>query len=392
MYDPVTARFLQEDDPQYGNASDPLSLDLYTYCHNDPIAYSDPSGHIQAGDQKYNDTDLAKIIALTNAWNAAKTKEDKQKISDEATAIRNNANKEIADKNYQTVDTIVTLDNRAALNKSLTTSLADNKLTTSEWNQTLNTVNAKITTDKDGVKTSFGVTQKKPNGRAEIDVSINKDKDTNKVNPVDTSIQTHYSAYIYYMSPTGLPSEADRSTFATNDKNAMIAAGMSEDDIKMVCVNSNDDFKEAWNSMGSDDDIKYVTMDSHATSAKGHEGIGFCIKDPIDFGPDDISKLENKNIGTLYMYGCNAGSVSDDNNVARAFAKKVKGGKVIASDGTVTPGRFGYVSQRDDTYYHEVGANQPNVGWVEYQDIGGNVKRVDNGKLGRNLKYGNMFK
>lgn len=45
MYDPVTARFLQEDDPSYGDPSDPLSLNLYTYCNNEPIMYNDPTGH-----------------------------------------------------------------------------------------------------------------------------------------------------------------------------------------------------------------------------------------------------------------------------------------------------------------------------------------------------------
>ena len=44
MYDPVTARFLQAD-TYLGNTSDPLSLNLYTYCLNNPHKYTDPSGH-----------------------------------------------------------------------------------------------------------------------------------------------------------------------------------------------------------------------------------------------------------------------------------------------------------------------------------------------------------
>ena len=46
MYDPVTARFLQEDS-YTGDPNDPLSLNLYTYCHNEPIMYTDPTGHIE---------------------------------------------------------------------------------------------------------------------------------------------------------------------------------------------------------------------------------------------------------------------------------------------------------------------------------------------------------
>ncbi len=44
MYDPQYARFLQEDTYR-GKANDPLSLNLYTYVHNNPIRYFDPSGH-----------------------------------------------------------------------------------------------------------------------------------------------------------------------------------------------------------------------------------------------------------------------------------------------------------------------------------------------------------
>lgn len=44
MYDPTVARFLQED-TYTGDKNDPLSLNLYTYCHNNPLIYDDPTGH-----------------------------------------------------------------------------------------------------------------------------------------------------------------------------------------------------------------------------------------------------------------------------------------------------------------------------------------------------------
>ena len=46
MYDPVTARFMQEDTYR-GDPNDPLSLNLYTYVSNNPIMYTDPTGHQQ---------------------------------------------------------------------------------------------------------------------------------------------------------------------------------------------------------------------------------------------------------------------------------------------------------------------------------------------------------
>ena len=43
-YDPTTGRFLSEDS-NTGRATDPLSLNLYTYCRNNPIIYLDPTGN-----------------------------------------------------------------------------------------------------------------------------------------------------------------------------------------------------------------------------------------------------------------------------------------------------------------------------------------------------------
>ncbi len=43
-YDSETARFLTEDTYR-GEKNDPLSLNLYTYCKNNPLKYVDPTGH-----------------------------------------------------------------------------------------------------------------------------------------------------------------------------------------------------------------------------------------------------------------------------------------------------------------------------------------------------------
>lgn len=53
-YDPGTARFMGEDTYK-GELSDPLSLNLYTYVANNPLIYSDPSGHDhQFNQNQYN--------------------------------------------------------------------------------------------------------------------------------------------------------------------------------------------------------------------------------------------------------------------------------------------------------------------------------------------------
>ncbi len=45
-YDPGIGRFITEDSVR-GTSNDPLSLNLYTYCGNNPVNYVDPSGHMR---------------------------------------------------------------------------------------------------------------------------------------------------------------------------------------------------------------------------------------------------------------------------------------------------------------------------------------------------------
>ena len=45
-YDSAYGRFTQQDGWQYADANDPLSLNLYTYCWNNPVNMVDPSGHV----------------------------------------------------------------------------------------------------------------------------------------------------------------------------------------------------------------------------------------------------------------------------------------------------------------------------------------------------------
>ena len=44
-YNPTNGRFTQQDAWAFMDTSDPLSLNLYAYCCNNPVMYVDPSGH-----------------------------------------------------------------------------------------------------------------------------------------------------------------------------------------------------------------------------------------------------------------------------------------------------------------------------------------------------------
>ncbi|WP_242631550.1 RHS repeat-associated core domain-containing protein [Sedimentibacter sp. zth1] len=71
-YDSKIARFITED-TYTGNPNDPLSLNLYTYCVNNPIRYWDPSGYYVSPTDQANLTasQIKQLEQLTKDWNAA---------------------------------------------------------------------------------------------------------------------------------------------------------------------------------------------------------------------------------------------------------------------------------------------------------------------------------
>ncbi len=119
MYDPETARFLQEDTYR-GNPNDPLSLNLYTYCHNEPIMYTDPDGHAEVALREYAEKLGGKVT-----WdNKSKT----------AIVQLNGATKQFKADNYKLVNGRMKLDDEIfnktfGLNTKKSTSKVENKPT-----------------------------------------------------------------------------------------------------------------------------------------------------------------------------------------------------------------------------------------------------------------------
>lgn len=71
-YNPSIGRFISRDSFA-GKKSDPLSLNLYTYCANNPILYVDPSGH------SYGVLPDGSKMSINSAWDA-KIFEQKKKM------------------------------------------------------------------------------------------------------------------------------------------------------------------------------------------------------------------------------------------------------------------------------------------------------------------------
>ncbi|MCT4543795.1 MAG: hypothetical protein N4A63_09650 [Vallitalea sp.] len=91
MYDPTLARFMQQD-TYYGKTSDPLSLNRYTYCSNNPLVYWDYTGHWQTGDDKYPDWIQEKIRQATDDYYSAKDQGGRDDAHAKAIALRKQGN------------------------------------------------------------------------------------------------------------------------------------------------------------------------------------------------------------------------------------------------------------------------------------------------------------
>ena len=147
-YNPYTGRFISEDS-YWGEDSNPLSLNRYTYTHNDPIQYVDPTGHWEWGDSDLKDTAKSKILDLTNKWENAKSDDEKAKIHDEAQAIRDskdNYSKSNVGKDYhnKVSDTGKELDKVMA---------SDGSISKKDWNR----IHSSMADSKENVTLFSGV-------------------------------------------------------------------------------------------------------------------------------------------------------------------------------------------------------------------------------------------
>lgn len=93
-YDPSMGRFINEDTYE-GQINNPLSLNLYTYVGNNPLIYTDPSGHKMEIDKNidplYNSGDRSTLAKADEDFKKAKRNNDivgMQSAHDQANLIR----------------------------------------------------------------------------------------------------------------------------------------------------------------------------------------------------------------------------------------------------------------------------------------------------------------
>ena len=101
FYNPVIARFLSED-TYYGDG-----LNLYAYCHNNPVRYVDPSGHIC--EEKYNAVKSLREQDGSNAADALKKYKELREQGYTPEQIKNGDYKKSSDFGKGGNDTVLAL-------------------------------------------------------------------------------------------------------------------------------------------------------------------------------------------------------------------------------------------------------------------------------------------
>lgn len=360
--------------------------------------YFDPSGHWKKGDEKLNEDAKAKVIALTNAYHYANTKEEKEKIHEQAETIRADNN------NYGDKDSLIEINNESKFDNYMTKAIKDGKLSNAELDKAMSIIGAAVgsstSTNEAYINLNIAVTNTTTYmGKSDINVSttVTNYKVTNQITTeAKVDVTNHYSAYFFY-SPDWYADSKDARY------ELMQYYGFDIDDIGIASVSNAQEFTEYWNSIGKaeygplvthSDNVTSVIIDTHATNYK------------LNFDDDsmyitEISKLENKDINNLIILGCNAGHLDARNdNVAATFSQIVNGGKVLASDGTVGFGTceylwiFGnrlYTSETDKSFLRKCYfGERKNEGWFIYQYINNNVTTSES--LGKELTLNEMFK
>lgn len=191
-------------------------------------------------------------------------------------------------------------------------------------------------------------------------------------NPVIYIDPNGTDCYIYYLP--------EWEHEAINDRNQLAREyGLDKSQVHLIKLTDNDSFTDSWNAMGTENgkkvDIDAVVINSHA-NPHVLAGGNFSID------ASDVANLDNKDVGMLTLYGCNAGHADyADENMAAAFARKVNGAPVLASDGTVYSGSSflnltnrNYSSKADEHFRNWAESDRDNRGWLVYQYDGNSVE------------------
>lgn len=168
------------------------------------------------------------------------------------------------------------------------------------------------------------------------------------------------------------------------------------ENVFLVEINSEEEFIAEWNSMGEENGNLYhiATVEIHMHG--NHKYMGESEEEISYVTPYTLKmKVQEKNVDCVVLLGCNVGNIDyPGSNIAANIAKKINGGKVVASDGTVYWAYAGvafldsyYQSIPDDAFIDDaVNKTRENQGWLVYQYINNRIEISESKGKGFTLK------
>ena len=153
------------------------------------------------------------------------------------------------------------------------------------------------------------------------------------------------------------------------------------------------DFTTYWNKLDIVNNIPGNKIDNVIVFIHGNPtGMGSFV-DETEIDISDIDALESKNVRNLILMVCSAGDVNTDYNLAKAFAKKTKGGPVLSCpsdqcyDMDLEPPIFwsAYNDDPDGATPYDLVEDDNHLGWLVYQQINNVVTWQKTGKRTLNI-------
>lgn len=216
------------------------------------------------------------------------------------------------------------------------------------------------------------------------------------------------NAYLYcrnqplkYVDPSGndcyyfyLPEWEDEAINDQIELSQFYGLDMSE--VHLIKITDNAGLTNGWNAMGS---VNGITVEIDAVVINTHAAptaLAFGGNSDDEFTINEIQALDEKEMGALILYGCNAGHMDYlTNNIAAEFSRKINGAPTLASDGTVYSHwqniSYAYGSVNDRIFQSETRySGRDNNGWIIYQATDNIIKVFDS--LGKALSTTQMLR
>ena len=329
-YDSKIARFMSED-TYTGTASDPLSLNLYTYCVNNPIMYTDPSGHHTEWDESHLTPAELKIVDdAGTAYGIAKAANDVKGMAEAHQTAENVRNRYRENGEHGTADGHTVVDVYPSPSNKITIIASNDGQNTKKDTNKVSTETIVVSGSEyqEWYQDVPVVGDYLPGGRFKytfIEPAIKKLIDIRK-NNVNINNQITWLISSLGYSKTDIANMEDTA---------------KKLGVKLVWIDNKDQFINYINSGSVNnktenrDERKISSMTFFSHGLDGVLALGYNQEDEkdIDISLKDLSKIQSdsftKDISTVF-YSCNAGTNINGKSFAQEWVNRTGGTAVGA--------------------------------------------------------------